>query len=100
MCNLSSPCEVVVTTSNLEEKYKEYYQNIKYMQQDKESMQQNPHRPKNQPKKGAKDVSNNITHYDIIDQMSIEMIRDLRKDNILDDYNIMQKKLTEDDLIK
>jgi hypothetical protein len=32
--------------------------------------------------------------------MSIEMIRDLKKDNILDDFNIMQKKLTEDDLIK
>lgn len=32
--------------------------------------------------------------------MSIEMIRDLKKDNILDDFNIMQKKLTEEDLIK
>lgn len=63
-------------------------------------MQQTTTRPKNQPKKAAKDFSNNITHQDIIDQMSIEMIRDLKKDNILDDFNIMQKKLTEEDLIK
>lgn len=63
MCNLSSPCEVSVTTSNLEDKYKDYYRDIKHMQQDKEStMQQSQMRPKNQPKKTTKDFSNNITH--------------------------------------
>lgn len=63
MCNLSSPCEVVVTTSNLEDKYKEYYKCIKIMQQEKEStLNRNDLRPKNQPKKMTKDVSNNITH--------------------------------------
>mmetsp|Transcript_38162 Transcript_38162/g.83138 ORF Transcript_38162/g.83138 Transcript_38162/m.83138 type:complete len:130 (-) Transcript_38162:2156-2545(-) len=39
-------------------------------------------------------------HYNLIDQSRVDMIKDLKKDNILDDFTIMNKKLTEEDLIK
>jgi len=39
-------------------------------------------------------------HKHFIDLSRIEMVKDLKKDSILDDFVIMNKKLTEDDLIK
>jgi len=45
-------------------------------------------------------LSSNCEHKELIEKKSEDMVKDLKKDNILDNYTVMNKKITEEDLIK